>query len=63
MRKMVSDKYYSNNWANRVRKMEDKQVVAIYYKMLENGEFDNKRIRRFNQNQQLTFSDIKRGDY
>lgn len=31
----------SYRWINRVNKMSDKQVIAVYYRMLEAGEILN----------------------
>lgn len=39
MREIISRCYKSDSWKNRCRKMNDGQVVAIYYKFLETGKF------------------------
>lgn len=40
MREAISRVYPNWKWLNRVKKMEDKQVMAIYYKFLNEGVFD-----------------------
>lgn len=40
MRKAISRVYNSPRWFNRVAKMPDNQVIAIYYSFLEQGRFN-----------------------
>ena len=35
MRTHITEKYKGDGWANRVKRMSDRQVCAIYYRMLE----------------------------
>lgn len=42
MRSAVRGLYDSWIWRERVKKMPDKQIMAIYYKSLENGKFKKK---------------------
>lgn len=43
MREFISKEYPGASWRNRVKKMRDNQVIAIYYKMLDNRR--NKEIQ------------------
>ena len=40
MRSRISKVYDSFRWRNRVTKMPDNQVIAIYHKFKESGKFD-----------------------
>lgn len=55
MRKRISEVYDSWIWRDKVAKMPDKQVMAIYYKMLETNKLKKERKLR---NKQLTLFDI-----
>lgn len=41
MRRAVRKVYHSDKWFNKVAKMSDNQVIAIYNKMLESGKLNN----------------------
>lgn len=41
MRRAVRMVYLSDKWFNKVAKMSDNQVIAIYNKMLESGKLNN----------------------
>lgn len=38
MRRAISKAYDGKKWKDRVRKMTDEQVTAIYYKMTSSGQ-------------------------
>lgn len=38
MRTAIKSRYNNRTWCTRVNSMSDKQVMAIYYRMLRNGE-------------------------
>ena len=40
MRKAIANVYNSPRWSNRVARMPDNQVIAIYYRFLEQGRFE-----------------------
>ena len=42
MRVAIAKVYSGKAWKERVRKMPDYQVTAIYFSFLENGRFDGK---------------------
>lgn len=48
MRYAISKVYPGDTWRNRVAKMSDNQVVALYYKFLEGGKFDDfgRKVRK-----------------
>lgn len=46
MRQRVADAYDGLSWKEKVERMPDYQVVAIYYKFLKDGKFDEKKPRR-----------------
>lgn len=41
MRELVADVYKGDGWKKKVDKMSDEQVVAIYYKFLNQGKFED----------------------
>lgn len=40
MRELVTDVYKGEGWKKKVDKMSDEQVIAIYYKFLKQGKFE-----------------------
>lgn len=40
MRKAIIDVYPGTSWLNRVYRMGDNQIIAIYYKFKKEGKFD-----------------------
>ena len=42
MRAAITSVYPNATWRDRVAKMYDDQVIAIYYKFLRDGKFDKK---------------------
>lgn len=56
MRKMVSDCYDSETWKNKIKKMSDTQVVALYYSFLKRDKFAQKE-KRDNSVHQMTVED------
>lgn len=42
-RYLISKVYNSSSWAEKVRKMSDKQAVAIYLSFCASGKFDKKK--------------------
>lgn len=57
MRTSISKLYDSWIWRERVKKMPDKQVMAIYYKSLESGKF-NKKGTPGRKPRQITLFDL-----
>lgn len=44
MRQAIKKPYSGVGWARRVANMHDMQVIAVYYKFLEEGKFDRKPL-------------------
>lgn len=44
MRIDISSVYSSVHWKDRVKRMTDEQVIAIYYDFVNRGKFDRKPI-------------------
>ena len=42
MREKIADAYPYDKWKDKVAKMYDNQVIAIYYNFLETGVFEKK---------------------
>lgn len=42
MRSAIADVYPNRKWEKKVEKMHDDQVIALYYKFLNNGSFEKK---------------------
>jgi hypothetical protein len=40
MRELVADVYKGESWQKKVDKMSDEQIIAIYYKFLKQGKFE-----------------------
>ena len=40
MRRIITKVYPGESWKNRVKRMYDGQVVAIFYSFMENGKID-----------------------
>ena len=55
MRLLVSQVYKSDTWKNKVQRMPDRQIMAIYYSFCERGEFDKKT----KQPEKVIFNKIK----
>lgn len=53
MRTEIS-KVYSGQWINRVNRMSDSQVMAVYYSFLEKGKFDELKRRERAEGKQLS---------
>ena len=43
MRAMVREAYAGNGWTDKVDKMSDIQVQAVYFSLLERGAFNKKK--------------------
>lgn len=46
MRYIISKAYESKTWENKVNKMRDNQVIAIYYNLEKRGMLTNKIIKK-----------------
>ena len=46
MRKKISDQYPGPNWKDRVSRMDNAQVIAIYYNMERSGAFSKPKTLR-----------------
>jgi len=44
MRELVKSAYSGLRWNTRVDKMSDKQVIAIYYNLVNQGRIKNDRM-------------------
>ena len=44
MRDLVTGDYPTSLWANKVKKMPDSQVMAIYFRMSNDGMFEKKQV-------------------
>ena len=44
-RAAIARVYSSESWQEKVKKMSDYQVIAIYHKFLANGKFDREPVR------------------
>ena len=73
MRRSISEVYdnniqkngvvYNNDiWKNKVKNMQDNQVIAIYYTMLAKGKFSPESINNENKSYQITIDDILKGE-
>ena len=40
MRAAIAEVYTGNKWKRKVEKMHDDQIIAVYYKFLKNGKFE-----------------------
>lgn len=62
MRTKIMSVYPFLGWQEKVRKMKDNQVIAIYYKFLSEGKFDKKGKKKEKNNSteyyQYTLYDI-----
>ena len=56
MRHEISKVYKSTWWQKKVKKMNENQVIAIYYKFLANGKF--KTPLKADEYHQISFDDI-----
>ena len=45
MREDVADAYDGPSWKNRVWRMEDEQIIALWYSFKEKGKFNKKPIK------------------
>lgn len=61
MRKKVAKAYPSPRWEDRVYRMSDRQVYAVYHSLREQGKLNPKKARG-NKNQQLTIFDVYGSD-
>ena len=61
MRSKIKDLYPSVNWKKRVDGMEDNQVMAIYYRALEHGDFDRSKKRYKAQGKQIDIFEYMEG--
>lgn len=43
MRAAIYDVYPGRKWQKKVEKMHDDQVIAVYYKFLHSGKFDEEK--------------------
>ena len=56
MRHEISKVYKGAGWQKKVKKMNENQVIAIYYKFLANGKF--KTPLKADEYHQISFDDI-----
>ena len=49
MRDDISKVYAGPEWKKKVKRMSDRQVMAIYYSFCENGKFDKKTTKLHNE--------------
>ena len=62
MRSEIAKVYSGDGWKNKVKKMPENQVVAVYLNFKKTGMFDiQNKLENNNFGRQLTFDDIKRG--
>ena len=66
MREKIADVYKGQSWLSKVMNMNDDQVIAIYYRFLEQGVFDGKcEIKKLEDSpqivQQLSIDDFIEG--
>lgn len=61
MRRLISEVYPNASWAYKVDRMPDYQVMAIYFKFLNDGKFDKtcKKESRSSKAGGFTFEDSK----
>ena len=52
-RYVVMNQYHNPTWRKKVRNMPDKQVLAIYFSMLESGKFDKPKNRIHKETEKL----------
>lgn len=58
MRAAISKVYDAKTWADRVARMPDSQVIAIYYNFKEKGKFEKaRRERESRKYKQMTIYD------
>ena len=57
MRSEISRVYDSWNWRERVKRMSDAQVKAIYFRMLNDGTLEKSKERRRSAGRQMTIFD------
>ena len=66
MREKIIHVYAGPTWRLRVQGMEDRQVIAIYKHMVEDGIFDKPRKKKKNDNslheEQMTIFDLLKED-
>lgn len=62
MRKEIKKVYNNEKWSSKVDRMLDNQVMAIYFRMLKDGEFEKKESEEPQIGRQLTFNDILKGE-
>ena len=53
MRLAISQVYPNTKWAIKCQNMKPRQVIAIYLKMKEKGEFDGRRRKTKQRNKEL----------
>lgn len=46
MRDAIAEVYGGNKWKKKVSKMDDNQVIAVYYSFLNSGKFDEKPSKK-----------------
>lgn len=51
MRAAIVEVYTSNKWRRKVEKMHDDQIIAVYYKFLRNGKFEQRKPKIHNKNE------------
>ena len=44
MREAITGQYITSMWAAKVKKMPDEQVIAIYFRMAQDGQFEKKQV-------------------
>lgn len=64
MRSEINKVYLGNSWRERVKRMSDEQVIAVYHSFLRNDKFKKHATNTINtvkephEPRQLTFDDI-----
>jgi len=55
MRAIVSQRYPNHRWGNRVKKMPDRQVIAIYHSIMERRKKEEEQKCQEKENRQMRF--------
>ena len=61
MRNRLGDVYTAKTWQNRVKRMPDNQVIAVYYSFLERGKFDIPKKKKQEEFHQITLEEYLNG--
>lgn len=57
MRYSISNAYPGIRWKNYVQRMDDKQVIAVYYNLLESGKLAKTALKKDSPKQYSLFDE------